>query len=108
MSEFDPLELDDGVREMVIRLRSHDFNTTDSGDGSKHGSMAGALPYPHVVMEVEPDDLLSECDRLTCLVNDPGWQVEGTYIPDARSKGIAIILVSLITESDVAAMMDGI
>lgn len=100
--DFDPAELDDGIRGMVLWLRDNGFRTTDSGDGSKHGNMGGALPVPHVAMVIVPSDMISECDRLHALVNDPEWQVEGTYIPGAA---LGVILVSYMDAAAVAASM---
>lgn len=104
---FDPAQLDPGIRRTVLWLRSLGCHTTDSGDGKTKPPGVGILDFPHVVIDVEPGDLLDEVDRLTELVADLGlpephaWdqdtqdvpegliQVEGSY-----ANGCAMIVVT--------------
>ena len=59
--EPDYSELDPNIRETVRWLRDNDFDTCDSGDGSK----SYGLPYPHVYILIGDDqDLRDEADRL--------------------------------------------
>jgi hypothetical protein len=52
---FDYEQLDPGIRKLVLLLREvGGFDTTDSGDGSKAGSMECALDVPNVHMQCEP------------------------------------------------------
>lgn len=80
-------ELDEGIREIVAILYLDGFNPVDSGDGSKSGSMEGALEFRHVFMVVDPEDLLREADRLNQLALrlGPPWTVEATYKPADKS-----------------------
>lgn len=41
-------ELDPGIEPVVRALWNAGYEPTDSGDGSKHGTMECALPVPHV------------------------------------------------------------
>lgn len=76
--------LDPGVRRLVVWLRSHGFETTDSGDGKtkfEHGFTDDdcIVTYPHVAMKVQPDKLVSEADRLCALLeSEHGLIVEPT------------------------------
>ena len=91
MSEVGPLTpeelaaLDPGIRSTVAWLRFHGFDTVDSGDGvTKYadapdeasadvadvgpGWIGCALPVPNVAIQVEPDQLVAEADRLAALL----------------------------------------
>lgn len=68
-------ELDPGIRMTVQWLREHNFDTCDSGDGSKAGTMECALPYPNVTMRAAPDKLLAETRRLRMLLVELGVYV---------------------------------
>lgn len=96
--DFDSLQLDPGIRAIVMEFRANGFTTTDSGDGiSKHEQGIddeGTLDCPHVFMEVEPAEMKSEADRLQKLVeSDPSLaantiEVAVSYAP---ADGIAIL-----------------
>lgn len=76
MDDLDPLDLDPGIRNTVMRLRALGFETSDSGDGvAKFDAEGNELPgfegatsgfgVPHVVFIIEPAArLVSEADRL--------------------------------------------
>jgi hypothetical protein len=99
-----PDDLDPGIVPTVLWLRSHGFETTDSGDGSKADTMECAWPCPNVVIQVEPRDLISETNRLRNLVTGLGLavkpmtedmdpqhvEIQATYDP---ADEVAIILV---------------
>lgn len=88
--EFDTWtqELDAGIHDLVVYLRKLGYRTIDSGDGSKHEVMEGALQEPHVfgLAPTDPDldlkkfadDLLEDC-RASNLCPDP--LVEVCYSP---------------------------
>lgn len=70
-------QLDKGIRKTVQWLRSHGFETTDSGDGTKVATMECALNYPNVTIRLEsPDDLMWEADRLKHCLEAEGIEVE--------------------------------
>lgn len=75
LTEKQLLELDSGICWTVQWLREHGFDTTDSGDGSKAGTMECALPYPNVTMRVSPDELVVETRRLQTLLVETGIDV---------------------------------
>lgn len=75
LREIDYSELDEGVREIVRELRRLMLRTVDSGDGSKFGTMAGALPYPHVVIQSDRLTWFNDAS-VTAGALGPGWQVE--------------------------------
>jgi hypothetical protein len=86
---LDYSELDDGIRDVVVRLNEQGFQTTDSGDGSKHDKMEGALPFLHVFCVVDEIDLLLlEADRMFRLW--PDWIVEASYSPN---DGVGVLLL---------------
>jgi len=70
-------ELDDGIRETVRALWLAGFAPTDSGDGSKSGSMSCALPVPHVAMRCDPRDLVADSRRLLVVVDS--WRAYGRW-----------------------------
>lgn len=91
-------QIDPGIRETVRKLNEAGFVTTDSGDGVhkfspdfsyENGNKPDGhevLDYPHVVIQVELDNMVSETDRLFNLVKSWGldiWehQVQLTYCP---------------------------
>lgn len=97
-------KLDPNIRRTIQWLTENGFTTTDSGDGvakfegiPKEEQMPCAMPYPNVVMEVTPAELLKEATRLfeLCLQvgldpnatievegqEMPVWQVEASYLP---------------------------
>lgn len=68
--------LDPGIRRTVAWLRSHGLRTTGSGDGRTKLTgaepMECALPFPHVVIAVEPTELVSRCRQLAALLGGRG------------------------------------
>jgi len=101
LSETELAELDPKIRRTVKWLRSQGYDTCDSGDGSKAGTMECAMSVPNVFMDVEkPIDVISEADRLHALLlpllgepevseeNGPSWMVQTNYSP---FDGIALI-----------------
>ncbi len=85
MSEdnFNYDELDPGIRKAVRVLREAEYETTDSGDGSKAGETEGALDYPHVFIRLPATlDLVAEAHRAQRYLNEaglPGSVVKATY-----------------------------
>lgn len=108
-----------GIRGTVLWLRSLGFRTTDSGDGTVNpgAGMEGAWDIPHVIMEVPPDRMLVEADRLHALVEAlglplsqvpmeegsgqmvPAWQVEAHYAP---GDGTAVLLLTGVDDAVLA------
>lgn len=78
------LGLDPGIEELVELLRSHGFETTDSGDGVSKPEDARVFDVPHIFATVASKDMVSEADRLQALLESEGyhWLVEATYSPD--------------------------
>lgn len=93
--EPDYSALDPGIRELVRVLRAAGFDTTDSGDGSKATWQEGALPFRHVVAQVEPGRLIVEAHRLMAVAAQagyaPGWRVEASYSP---WDGVALLVLA--------------
>lgn len=93
--------LDSAIRSVVLSLRAHGFNTTDSGDGSKAGTMEGALDIPHVFATTGPDAMIREADRLLYWLighgSDEGVRaarVEATYLPQDAVAMLALFHVT--------------
>lgn len=80
----DPVGLDPGITRTVVWLRGHGFMTTDSGDGKTKFEKGwteddGVLPYPHVAINVSPENLIAETRRLKMLLeSEHGIIVEPT------------------------------
>jgi len=76
-------DLDSGVREMVLYLDEHGFDTCDSGDGSKVGFMGCALDFPHVIAQCTRDNFFQELDRLGKVMEPfmDSWFVQGSCVP---------------------------
>lgn len=82
-------DLDPGIRSTVRWLRGHGYDTCDSGDGRTKFEAAaargepidpddnecGVTPHPHVAIQVHPDRLVEEADRLCGLLRDAGIKV---------------------------------
>lgn len=63
-----------GIRRTVLFLRSHRFDTRDSGDGVHHVmEPEGTPPYVHI--DVEPDSMVSEAKRLVAVLKEIGVHV---------------------------------
>jgi len=84
-------ELDEGIKKAVRFIWDNGYQPTDSGDGSKIDYMEGALPFPHVIIQLDsPHTLISAVDQLTKALSGTeweSWEVEGSY----AYKGPAII-----------------
>ena len=107
-------KIDPGIRKLVWFLRTLGFRTTDSGDGVSKPSTERMIHRPHVYIEVDPRDLLSETDRVYRLLGMfgvdltgdcvdevtgqvmPKVSVEGTYTPH----GVSGILVTGVSDKD--------
>ena len=72
MKELDLNTLCPGIRRTVEFLRSHGFNTTDSGDGYSNDGMEGAMPFPNVCISCPPESLIYEARRLRQVLEDKG------------------------------------
>lgn len=71
--------LDPGIRGAVEWLRSHGFDTCDSGDG-RHKVELGwpaeeVIPTPHVIVQCAPLRLVFEAVRLVGLLRRNGFTV---------------------------------
>ena len=87
-------DLDPGIVEAVRFLWEAGFQPTDSGDGSKAGSIECATPYPHVFAVVPVERMADEATRAAALV----WEVLGMGRPTVEvsfnpDDGLAILLV---------------
>lgn len=101
-------ELSPGVRDLVVWLRRHGFETTDSGDGSSHATgMECALPFPHVVMTVHPNVMILRAVALQTLLEGAGVDfgdedktvtLEATYSP---TDGVGTLFLGYVTSDDV-------
>lgn len=87
MTELNVARLSPNIRKTVMWLRSHGFETTDSGDGTNHAAgMECAFKYANVFMQVDPSLMLQEAHRLLKLVNSHGnpskyFSIEVSYSP---------------------------
>lgn len=117
MKEIDYDALDPGIRETVRWMRSHGFETTDSGDGvtklAAGWSRDEVLDVPHVHARVDPFDLVRQADRLVSLVNGEGpgrlglpfesgqlWSVEASYHP---VQSVAVLSLIGVNDDAIAA-----
>jgi len=114
-------ELDPGIREVVRWLNDNGFKTVDSGDGKTKFTEDGkplpewesadpefdmVIPHPHVVIEVVPDALVAETDRLHRLVQerapvepvglDDAVTIQGTYDPALPEHPAFILVMGLV------------
>ena len=117
--DFDPDEIDPGIRALVLALRLEGFETCDSGDGQSKPAdwyaTGEALPFPHVACIVPPLPerangmsvhdatvvrelyairAVAESHRLLAALErmQPStWQVELSYDP---SDGLALLMVT--------------
>ena len=76
MSDIDYSKLDPGIRKTVRWLRSEDFDTCDSGDGVSKPADHRNLDVPHVFMQVAPELLVAEADRLASFLASLGIHVQ--------------------------------
>lgn len=98
---MNPLELDPGIRGIVMWLRINGFETTDSGDGVSKVQMIAsgdALAFPNVFMRCSSERMRSEADRLLALVCMAGFgdkaRIEASYDPRDRSAVLGLYNVS--------------
>ena len=71
-----PDNINPGILHTVKWLRSHGFDTVDSGDGKTHSYECDLL-IPYVYMRVNPPDkIVSELRRLHSLLSDAGVELE--------------------------------
>lgn len=86
MPDYDENEINPGVRRLVRLLNDNSFITSDSGDGLTNKPTMGdeALDYPHVMIPVEPRDLVSEARRLKALLSEYGVIVPPTGMDETE------------------------
>ena len=112
MKSLDLASLNPGIRFTVAMLRSHGFNTVDSGDGKTHEFECDqSIPYVHI--QVHPyTALVEEADRLCRLLRDRGvsfadatFDAEGNLVGPhieahySPADGIATISVSNVDDA---------
>lgn len=116
--DFNPDDLDPGIRRLVTWLQDLGFQTTDSGDGTTKFAQGWteecAMPFPHVAMVCSPYDMLTEADDLRSYLESAGVVltpegVEGptlvaSYDPADSS---AILLLSHVADTDLPAHLPG-
>lgn len=78
---FDPTQLDPGVRMLVSLLRQHGFETTDSGDGKSKGK--DGLDVPHVHMVCHAQLVAFEADRLHRVLSLHGVTIQPIDNPES-------------------------
>lgn len=105
MDTIDYEALDPGIRKLVRILRWYGFNTTDSGDGvtkfKGQEAPKDALPFPHVAMTVEPEQLVRTAKWLVVLFKALGVSI-GQMTMDEASPSIE---ASYDPVTDVAVIM---
>lgn len=87
--DFDPANIDPGIRATVLWLRERGFKTCDSGDGetkikagyNEASEGAGdvsceAMPVPHVIMKTTPESMVDEVRRLADALRDAGVELD--------------------------------
>jgi hypothetical protein len=95
--------LDPGIRQLVIYLDGHGFETCDSGDGvSKVGAMECAEAESHVYMIVTPTTMVAEAHRLEALlaaggIDAPELRIECSYSPNDMT---ALLSLHGVRDSD--------
>ena len=57
-SGFNPADLDPGIRDLVVYLRSCGFETTDSGDGVSKPDDERVFQVPHIVARIHKSDMV--------------------------------------------------
>ena len=100
MSDIDLSELDPGCRNFVAFLREHQFDTTDSGDGSKYPEMECALEFPMVAIQCEKELVISESERLHRLLSDNGIYVEIGMIQASYDPSTDYAVIIVLDEED--------
>jgi hypothetical protein len=92
--EFDPANLDPGIRATVLWLRERGFKTCDSGDGTtkieagyndlpegesapKPGEVScEAIPVPHVIIATTPESMVADALRLADALREVGVELD--------------------------------
>lgn len=69
-----PNDINPGIIRTVQWLRSHGFETCDSGDGDTHLHTCDR-DYPYVAMRVDPKDMVTQANELVFLLNRAGLAV---------------------------------
>ena len=110
MPELDQKTIDGlspGVRDLVVWLNSHGFETTDSGDGSNHAAgMDGAVEFPLISVVTKPATMPADAGRLMRAMiargvqfgpgpNDPS--IEGVFWP--YNSTAMLILTNVTSEA---------
>lgn len=76
------MELDPGIRDIVLRIQAAGFETTDSGDGvskpQEWYESGEAIPFPHVVVRTTPKRMIVDAHTVADLLG-PDWNVEAEY-----------------------------
>lgn len=68
--------LDAGIRGAVRRLHELNFQTSDSGDGTKAGTMECALDVPMIAVLIdEPNEIVPSAERIADEVRSRGLLV---------------------------------
>lgn len=121
MKPIDYDNLDPGIRGTVRLLRSHGFDTVDSGDGVSKMQAPGLEPeerdcvndFPHVVVRCSPDKLVATADHLAKVIRGVGIRldpltpdpsaptVQASYDP---ADGSAIVVLCGVTDADLAGV----
>jgi hypothetical protein len=72
-------DIDPGVCKLVELLRTHGFETTDSGDGkaklAEGAPLEDALDYPHVFIKTSRDELVDTANKVMMLLEENGVQL---------------------------------
>lgn len=91
-------KLDPGIRKVVMWMRGHGFETTDSGDGITKLDAGDfeALDEPHVFVKVEFDEMVAESKRLLGLLRELGLEVgpgdvQASYDPVDESSVLMLV-----------------
>lgn len=81
-------EMNPGIRRTVQWLRSHGFQTCDSGDGKTREHECDR-PTAYVTIRVAPEKMHEEADRLFALLKAHGVDLEADYekIAEAHAEG---------------------
>ena len=75
MSQFElPTDINPGISRTVVWLRSHGYETCDSGDGETHEHGCDR-DYPYVVSKVDPEHLVERTRHLVLLLAHMGIRV---------------------------------
>jgi len=104
----DPLpdDINPGILRTVQWLRSHGYETCDSGDGVTHLAKCDR-DHPYVVMRVAADVLAKRADELVALLNRAGLKVVSvTYGFDEDGGSLAPCIQASYDPVDGIALID--